>query len=311
VLKLRRDRQIMPLIDPANGPVVVGGVGGSGTRVVAEMMRELGMHTGTDLNKAGDNKWFTLLCKLPRWDLDESSQDASSVKRSLEILERAMTGQMAPERDDRKAIAAAVSRSDAWSRNDPLPDDRPLSWLRDRAASLRRSRRETPSDLSRWGWKEPNSHLFLAHLRTHFGDRLKYVHTIRHGMYMAHSANQSQVRRWGPYFGVFDRSASPDPSASLDYWIEANDLAIARGKALGPKAFLLINYDDLCASPREGAARFVEFLGLDPPPQIFERLVSLPNAPKPTNPTPPALIEQFGGERLARVRAFGFDTDCY
>ena len=32
------------------GPVVVGGVGGSGTRVVEEIMRRLNIYTGSDLN---------------------------------------------------------------------------------------------------------------------------------------------------------------------------------------------------------------------------------------------------------------------
>ena len=40
-------REYPPKIDPALGPVVVGGVGGSGTRVVAEIMRHLGVYTGS------------------------------------------------------------------------------------------------------------------------------------------------------------------------------------------------------------------------------------------------------------------------
>lgn len=37
-------------------PVVVGGVGGSGSRVVAEMLETLGLFIGDDLNDARDNK---------------------------------------------------------------------------------------------------------------------------------------------------------------------------------------------------------------------------------------------------------------
>jgi hypothetical protein len=83
------------------GPIVVGGVGGSGTRVIATMMRVLGVYTGADLNKAGDNKWFTFLCKLPRFDLDGSEEDAVLVARSLDLLERAMRGSLVLRRDDR------------------------------------------------------------------------------------------------------------------------------------------------------------------------------------------------------------------
>ncbi len=49
-----------------NGPVVIGGVGGSGTRVVAAILSTLGFHLGNDLNESMDNLWTTLLFKRPR-----------------------------------------------------------------------------------------------------------------------------------------------------------------------------------------------------------------------------------------------------
>ena len=48
---------------PQAGPVVIGGVGGSGTRLIAQCLKETGFHIGTDLNVANDNLWFTLLFK--------------------------------------------------------------------------------------------------------------------------------------------------------------------------------------------------------------------------------------------------------
>lgn len=44
-------------------PVVIGGVGGSGTRLIAECVKKLGFFIGNDLNDAFDNLWFTLLFK--------------------------------------------------------------------------------------------------------------------------------------------------------------------------------------------------------------------------------------------------------
>lgn len=301
-------RRPVPVIDPGRGPVVVGGLGGSGTRVVAEIMRHLGVYTGADLNKAGDNKWFTLLCKLPRWDLDQLSPDAPLVGRSLDILERAMTGQFVPRRRDQKAITAVVERCTQWWRRDPLPDDRPGPWLEERAASLRDSSGHAPAGAALWGWKEPNSHLFLEHLRRQFGDRLRYVHVIRHGIYMTQSPNQAQVRRWGPRFGL-ERLDAPNPVVSLDFWIRANNLAILRGHELPSGQFLLLNYDQLCAAPRENVARFVQFLGLHPPADVVEGLAALPNPPRPTNPLSPDMVRQFGEDRLARVRDLGFPTE--
>jgi hypothetical protein len=45
--------------------VAVGGVGGSGTRLVAHVMLELGYYLGPDLNESLDTLWFTLLFKRP------------------------------------------------------------------------------------------------------------------------------------------------------------------------------------------------------------------------------------------------------
>ena len=48
-------------------PLVIGGLGGSGTRVVADIVLAQGWYLGQDLNRAKDNLLFTLLFKRPYW----------------------------------------------------------------------------------------------------------------------------------------------------------------------------------------------------------------------------------------------------
>jgi hypothetical protein len=285
--------------------VVIGGIGGSGTRVVVEIMRRLHVYTGSNLNKAGDNKWFSLLCKLPRWDLDPDGPDGPQVRRSLQILERAMTGLLVPIRDDRRAISAVVRRCSAWAKQGDLLDDRSDEWLKDVANTLEQAGVGVPQDAPLWGWKEPNSHLFVPHLRAYFGDRLRYVHVIRNGIYMAHSRNQTQLLRWGSHFGI-EGGVSASPERSLDYWIASNKLAIERGRAMPEGTFLLVNHDDLCASPREGVRRFVEFLGVGTSEVELEELMALPNPARPLEVTLEQMHMEFGDERLAEVRGLGF-----
>ncbi len=150
-------RRLTPHFDAAQGPIVVGGVGGSGTRVVVEVLRQLGIYTGAELTKAGDNEWFALLCKLPRWDLDQPG----SMTQAFDLLERAMQGVLVPTRADRKAIAHLVDRCVSWTQQNDLTDDMSEGWLRKIEASLLRSRHMVPEGATRWGWKEPNSHIFL------------------------------------------------------------------------------------------------------------------------------------------------------
>jgi hypothetical protein len=47
-----------------NGPFIVGGVGGSGTRVVASILEKLGLFMGHNLNKSKDNLSFTNVSKF-------------------------------------------------------------------------------------------------------------------------------------------------------------------------------------------------------------------------------------------------------
>ncbi len=58
-------------------PVIIGGVGGSGTRVIAELLSKIGYYIGNDLNNASDNLLYTLIFKRPNW-----------FRKTLEILKK-------------------------------------------------------------------------------------------------------------------------------------------------------------------------------------------------------------------------------
>ena len=54
-------------------PVAIGGVGGSGTRLIAQILHEAGFYLGDDLSYAIDNLWFTLLFRRLEILSDSSS----------------------------------------------------------------------------------------------------------------------------------------------------------------------------------------------------------------------------------------------
>ena len=76
-----------------SGPVIIGGVGGSGTRVVAEIINLLGFYIGDDLNPAKDNLWFLLLFKRPRW-FRRARHDKHEIFTGLSLLSKAMLHQI-------------------------------------------------------------------------------------------------------------------------------------------------------------------------------------------------------------------------
>ena len=120
-------------------PIAVGGVGGSGTRLVAELLTSLGVFMGGDLNDAGDNLWFTLLLKRPEL-VDKSRQE--ELRRAFVVFEKVMAERriLTPAEESYVRLLAA--------------DDRPpqtAEWLAERAASLGAFPRSHRALQSPWG----------------------------------------------------------------------------------------------------------------------------------------------------------------
>lgn len=81
------------MLDSKNimGPVVIGGVGGSGTRVVAELLENLGFYIGSDLNTASDNLTYTLLFKRPKW-FHQNRDNREEIETGIKLFEGHMLG---------------------------------------------------------------------------------------------------------------------------------------------------------------------------------------------------------------------------
>ena len=251
-----------------SNPVVIGGVGGSGTRLIAECLNQLGFFTGEDLNPFNDNLWFTLLFKHERI-LSASAEEFAGL---VEIFVKGMSGG-AGFTEEEIALVKSLTLEDRLEQHS-------RSWLRARAKSLlSKKRQERP--LIGWGWKEPNSHIVMDRLSQCFS-RIKYIHVARNGLDMAHSSNQNQLKFWGKYFLGNDYAISPRDS--LKYWCIIHRRVLDIGRSMNGN-FLFLNYDDFCSRPESGIARICSFLELDP---TEAQVASLKQSIKP-----PASIGRF------------------
>src|SRR3954462_15420057 len=79
-------QQLKP--DPSAPVAAIGGIGGSGTRVVAGIVNELGFEFAPDLSDALDTLWFTLVFKYR----EAYNMPAERFCRLYEIFRTAMTG---------------------------------------------------------------------------------------------------------------------------------------------------------------------------------------------------------------------------
>jgi hypothetical protein len=255
------------------GPIVVGGVGGSGTRVLAKILRSLDVFIGDDLNESLDNLAYTLLFKRKRWYYRRRNSNPE-LSRGLDILEKTMISAGKLTLSDYLFLARAVVEMSAHGHNAERSGNG--LWPFARAVRMMRPQKRVKPVYHGWGWKEPNSHLLIEVMNTRF-PAFQYIHCIRHGLDMAFSSNQQQLYNWGQLFGVLPPTdPARIPEASFRYWVESNRKAMALGEKIGGKRFLMLNFDDLCEDPRNGIQRITGFLGAEPDAGLMEQLISLP-----------------------------------
>jgi hypothetical protein len=272
-----------------SGPVAIGGVGGSGTRLIAQCLRALGFFMGHDLNEADDNLWFALL--FTRTEILSCSEEEFSELVAIFLKPMTGMGQLAKHQIDLVNQLASLDREQHSS-----------NWLRERARSLLSHEPKMRTDTG-WGWKAPNTHIVLDRLREHLKD-MKYIQVVRNGLDMAHSQNQNQLKLWGRHFLKGNYNVSP--YYSLKFWCITHRRVLDIGRAMGAN-FLFLNYDDFCLNPERGINQLGGFLGLNCKDRLKTTLFPLINPPKTIGRFRQHGTAIFDKQDVAYVQELGFD----
>jgi len=249
------------LVNKPGSPNLIGGIGGSGTRVVTEILIKMGFFMGGDLNNSKDYLRYGLAGKL----------------RELKSSKRGIT------------------------------DDSITKYIHDKLDQIEMDITSEIGDHQPcigWGWKVPGNFYLLEHANTHFTD-IKYIHVIRHGLDMAFSSNQNQLRNWSGYFDI-DISNLPLPVASLRYWIKANTFATTLGIRLFQERFHLLSFDDLVIDTERTIKALSKFLGIEC--EDMEELVGIVHKPKSVGRYREKDISIFSNADIQRVVDFGFQV---
>ncbi len=279
--------------------VAVGGLGGSGTRVGAEILKRLGYYLGPVLNQAQDCLLFTLLFKRPAWI--RAFPPEAEIRQTVELFLAAMTSGLEAQiprlgEGMLEELLAEIDRHD-------LPIGVSVADVRAmRAAPLPRIR-----DYAGLAWKEPNTHIFLPYLAACLPG-LRYVHVIRHGLDMALSRNQAQLANWGTFLGIEPAPGETVERTRLRFWLAANRRAIQYGRDRMGERFLLLNYDTLCRDPEREIARLATFCGQDLPAAALAELCR-EIRPAPRHRYLDAAPGVFEDSDHAAVRALGFRAE--
>ncbi len=269
--------------------IAIGGVGGSGTRLVAGALAAAGYFIGYDLNEASDNLTFTLL--FARREILDASDDEF---RRLVALFSKTTHTRDPYTSDEVALIERAVASD---------DLLAAAWRRERALRMLRPDREVAAPGAPWAWKEPNTHVVVDRLRGALPN-LRYVHVTRNGLDMAYSTNQQQLRRWGEPLAGIDAIA-PSPRDALAYWCAVHRRVFALAERMGDD-FLAISYDRMCAEPATELDRLFAFAGCVPEPAQREAAIASVHPPPSIGRFRAHGLDAFDRADIAYVEGAGF-----
>jgi len=177
-----------------NSPVIIGGIGGSGTRVLTEILQLFGFFLGKDLNIALDNESFTLLFKHPSW-LHQNINNPEIISSRLSLFKKAMTCTQPFTKNELQTLDD-ITRIMAVNGHNLNNNEGYGEWAYYRKKKIMVESGFREGNYTGWGWKEPNSYLLLDHYPEVFPG-FRYIHVIRHGLDMAFSKNQNQLYNWG------------------------------------------------------------------------------------------------------------------
>ncbi|AFX99179.1 hypothetical protein A1OE_998 [Candidatus Endolissoclinum faulkneri L2] len=211
----------------------IGGIGGSGTRAVANAIMSFGYYAGDCLNNAYDNLIFTELFKRPHWIRRGVSE--KKIHQRLQLFERVM----------REGVnLTSIARWPALGR----------FWHQQRQGFDRFK------NVVGWMTKEPNCHLFLEQIIDHWPDVL-FIYVTRHPLDMAYSNNKGQLGNWGWLFEIDLNTYVVPEVAQLEYWIRTQK-RLNNMSARHKERIYTLKFDTFVVNPMEAMLELAERLNL-------------------------------------------------
>ena len=236
--------------------ISVGGIGGSGTRMVAKALQELGYFIGNDLNKPLDNLLFTLLFKRQNiLTLDKTSFEATW------MLYKKLLSKSSELTQQEKALLESLVKEDRTLHE--------LRFLKERVSNIEMYREFSQNS---WAWKEPNTHIVIEKL-LESESKLKFIYVYRNGLDMAHSSNQNQLKLWGPLF-FNSYQVEITPQNSLKYWVMIHKRMLLIQKQY-PHRILFLEFESFCTNVKEKLEEMAKFCEVVISTQSIEKLESI------------------------------------
>ena len=275
-----------------SAPIVIGGVGGSGTRLVTQVLQQEGVYFGGEVNDSLDNLWFSLLF-VRRTIFLKSPEE---IRRLIWLFINAM-------RDSLPVPEELLPLLDEAARYDRGPALRKSVLQESRNSIVQNA--SPRNDYEMWGWKQPNTHVLVPILAQCIPE-MKYIYVVRNGLDMAFSYNQNQLKYfWGDL--LLEGEVDSSPRNSLRYWV-ASYKRICSNRALLDNRLYILDFDLLCKNPVQQIGKLNQFLGLDVDIDDLEAAARSIVIPDSTGRYRDQDCRQLCSEDVDFVRALGFDV---
>ncbi len=249
-----------------NSPVVVGGLGGSGTRVVAQILQALNYYIGSYLNPQLDNLWFTFLLRRPA---KIRTFYTPEIIKSLKLFDSVMKSYWGKSfRAKTKLYELAVE----FMLHNYVKRSRykfPFQAVR----SI--SHHHYQSEQHNWGWKEPNTHLFIEPLYRLYPD-MKFILVLRHPLDMMFGNNFNQLYNWYHLFNLPKPNKRNEKELMLLFYDAAYSRAIHLGQKLLKNNFCIVKIEELSEGENE-TKRLLKFLKTAESEKYFDIVKKIPN----------------------------------
>jgi hypothetical protein len=245
-------------------PVMIGGVGGSGTRVVTAVLQSCGLHLAGPINDQLDSIWMTLMFERPGWltALMGDERPVSALVHAARTIRSMYNGAQLPR--GKLAVLAAAAAETATLGYDPdgpvrrWPPAVPFRFVADYLGT-----RHDPIPPGPWGWKAPVNQVVLPELLEAF-PRARYIHVVHHPLDIAWSGNTRGAWQWGSLCG-YDRDAvqRAPHNARLAWWLYTMEHTIAMAQGLRERV-AWVSLEAICARPGALTRQLSTFAGLRP-----------------------------------------------
>lgn len=233
-------------------PVIIGGFGGSGTRVVAEILKKSNFFIGSDLNESNDNLLFTFLFKFPKKyeNIKTIGKYNKEITSLLLLHENLFFNKRLSFKEKLKIIQLAYNHS---IRNYYYP----LKWSIQRILKIITTNKK--EECGRWGFKEPHTAFFINNLGN-FYPNAKYILVIRNGLDIIYTKTDQQFKYWGDFFNIKNEGFSEELQ-KFNYWYNYNKYTLVTLERLFKDRYLVLNYEQLFLNREETAYKILKFIG--------------------------------------------------